>query len=79
MERRAWETEDRQGKPNPLTKKERKITHASTLQLEMNVRNLSYYTNSITFPVCMQMNDQPEVTFRLAGLQGFLSPKLQSE
>jgi len=60
-------------------KKERKITHASTLQLEMNVRNLSYYTNSITYPMCMQLNDQPEVIFRLVGLQGFLPPKLQSE
>jgi len=45
----------------------------------MNVRNLSYYTNSTIFPVCMQLNDQPELIFRFLGLQGFSSPKLQSE
>ena len=39
-------------------KKERKITHASTLKLEMNVRNLSYFTNCITFPVCMEQSNQ---------------------
>lgn len=31
MERRVRETEDQHGNPNPLTKKERKITHASNL------------------------------------------------
>jgi hypothetical protein len=66
-------------KPNPPNKKDSKITHASTLKLEMNFTNLSYFTNCITFPVYMEQSCQQEVIFRLVGLQGFLSPRLQPE